>query len=127
MKGQSNASEQGPGSTRHADLSPRGEDKGGKRSWRKDRGVKTAKSKECHCCVTSSHNRSEYRVLLTAVRQKFAQRGRTSWRASAEVDPEAGKRKCSRGVDMATSAHELDEQPSMQAMMVGVSTCTHSH
>ena len=83
------------GGTRHTDLSPCGDDK---RSWDKDRGVKTARSKECYYCETSSHNKSEHGNLSAAVRQKFARRGRTSRHVSAEVDPEAGKKKCSRGV-----------------------------
>ena len=107
-----------PGSTRHADFSPRGEDKGGKRSWRKDRGVKTSKSKECHFCVTSSHNRREYRILSTTVRQKFAQRGRTIWHASRGTTGSAPKEWTWR--DLLTS---WTNKSSMRAMMVGVRTC----
>ena len=52
------------------------------------KGVKTAKPKECFCCVTSSHSKSDYKNLSAAVRQKFAQRGRTNRHASEKVDSE---------------------------------------
>ena len=38
--------------------------------------------------MTSSHSKSEYKNLTTAVKQKFAQRGRTNRHASAVVDSE---------------------------------------
>ena len=43
------------------DLSPRGRSEGGKMSQDRGKGVKTAKPKECFCCVTSSHNKNEYK------------------------------------------------------------------
>ena len=95
------------GVAERADLSPRGKVGGGKKSQDSGRGCKTAKPKERFCCVTSSHSKSEHKNLSAAVKQKFAQRGRTSRHASAEVDPESGKRRCSGGTGMGP-AHGLD-------------------
>ena len=90
-----------------ADLSPRGKGEGGKKSQDEGKGVKTAKPKECFCCVTSSHSKSEYKNLSAAVKQKFAQRGRTDRHAGVEVDSESDERRCSRGTSMASPAQEL--------------------
>ena len=87
------------GVAERADLSPRGKGGGGKKSQDKSKGVKTAKPKECFCCVTFSQRRSEYKNLSAAVKQKFAQGGRTCRHASVEVDSESG---------MASLDHELD-------------------
>ena len=92
-----------PGAAERADLSPRGKGGDGKKSQDKGKGVKTAKPKERFCCVTSSQSKSEYKNLSAAVKQKFAQRDRTSRHASVEVDSESGKRQC-----LASPAHELD-------------------
>ena len=43
------------GVVERTDLSPRGRGEGGKMSQDRGKGVKTAKPKECFCCVTSSH------------------------------------------------------------------------
>ena len=61
---------------------PRGNGKGGKKSQDGDKGVKTAKPKGCFCCVTTSHGKSEHKNLSAAVKQKFAQRGRTNLRVN---------------------------------------------
>ena len=66
------------GVAERADLSPRGKGGGGKKSQDKGKGVKTAKPKERFCCVAFSQSKSEYKNLSAAVKQKFAQRGRTS-------------------------------------------------
>ena len=91
-----------------ADLSPRGKGEGGKKSQDEGKGAKTAKPKERFCCVTSGHSKSEYKNFSAAVRQKFAQRGRTHRHANAEVDSEPDERRRSRGTSMASVAHELD-------------------
>ena len=51
------------GAADRADLSPRGNGEGGKKSQDGSKSVKTAKSKESFCCVTSSHSKSEYKNL----------------------------------------------------------------
>ena len=96
------------GVVERADLSPRGKGGGGKKSQDKSKGVKTAKPKECFCCVTSSHSKSEYKNLSAAVEQKFVQRVRTSRHANVEVDSESDERRCSRWSGMASPAHGLD-------------------
>ena len=58
---------------------------GRRRQEQPGRSVKTAKPKECFCCVTSSHSKSEYKNLSAAVKQKFAQRGRTNRHVNVEV------------------------------------------
>ena len=68
------------------DLSPRGNAEGGKKSQDGSKGVKTAKPKECFCCVTPNHSKSEYKNLSAAVKQRFAQRGRANRHASEEVN-----------------------------------------
>ena len=95
------------GGAEHADLSPRGNGEGGKTSQDRGKGVKTAKPKECFCCVTSSHSKSEYKNLSAAVKHKFAQRGRTNWHARIEVDSESDERQCLRETSTASPAHEL--------------------
>ena len=47
------------GVVERADLSPRGKGEGWKKSQDGGKGVETAKPKECFCCVTSSHSKSE--------------------------------------------------------------------
>ena len=96
------------GVVERADLSPRGKGEGGKKSQDGGEGVKTAKPKECFCCVTSSHSKSEYKNLSAVVNQKFAQRGTTYRHANIEADSESDERRCSRGTSMASPAHELD-------------------
>ena len=71
------------------------------------KGVKTAKPKECFCCVTSSHNKSESKNFPAAAKQKFAQRGRANRHASEEVDSESDERQCLRRTSMASPAREL--------------------
>ena len=95
------------GVVERADLSPRGKGEGGKKSQDLGKGVKTEKPKECFCCVTSCHSKSEYKNVSAAVKQKFAQRGRTNRHANAAVDSESDERRCSRGTSMASLAHEL--------------------
>ena len=90
------------------DLSPRDKGEGGKKSQDGGKGVKTAKPKECFCCVTSSHNKSEYKNLSAAVKRKFAQRGKANRHASEEVDSESDERQWIRGTSMARAAHKLD-------------------
>ena len=60
------------GPAERADLSPPDNGEGGKKSQDGSKGVKTAKPKECFCCVTSSHSKSEYKNLSAAVKQRFA-------------------------------------------------------
>ena len=57
--------------------------------------------------MTSRQSKSEYKNLSAAVKQKFAQRGRTNRHTSVVVDSESDERRCSRGTSMAP-AHELD-------------------
>ena len=90
------------------DLSPRGRGEGDKMSQDRGKGVKTAKPKECFCCVTSSHNKSEYKNFSAAVKQKFAQRGRANRHASEEVDSESDERQWLRERSMARAAQKLD-------------------
>ena len=90
------------------DLSPRGRGEGGKMSQDRGKGVKTAKPKECFCCVTSSHSKSEYKNLSAAVKQRFAQRGRANRHTSEEVDSESDERQWLRGTSMARAAQRLD-------------------
>ena len=96
------------GVVERADLSPRGKGEGGKKGQDKSKGVKTAKTKECFCSVTSSESKSEYKSVSAAVKQKFAQRDRTNRHGIVEVDSESDERRCSRVKSMASSAHELD-------------------
>ena len=91
-----------------ADLSPRGKGEGGKRSQGGGKAVKTAKPKEYICCVASSQSKTENKNLSAAVKQKFAQRGRTNRHTNVEVASESDERRCSRGTSMASLAHELD-------------------
>ena len=77
------------GVVERVDLSPRGKGEGGEKSQDGGKGVKTAKPKERFCCVTSSHSKSEYKNFSAAVKQKFAQRGRTNQHANVEVDSES--------------------------------------
>ena len=81
---------------------------GGKISQDGGKGVKTAKSKKCLCCVTSSHSKSEYKNFSAAVKRKFAQRGRANRHASEEVDSESDERQWLRGTGMARAAQKLD-------------------
>ena len=97
------------GVVERTDLSPRGKGEGGKKSQDGCKGVKTAKPKECFCCVKFSYSKSEYKNLSAAVKQKFAQRGRTNWHASVEVDSESDERWSLKGTSMASPAHELDD------------------
>ena len=85
------------GVVERTDLSPRGRSEGGK----------TAKPKECFCCVTFSHGKSEFKSLPAAVKQKFGQRGRENRHARGEVGSESDERQCLRGTSMASLAHEL--------------------
>ena len=88
-------------------LSPHGRSEGSKMCQDRGKGVKTAKPKECFCCVLSSHNKNEYKNLPAAVKRKFAQRGRANRHASKEVESESDERQCLRGTSMASPAHEL--------------------
>ena len=67
-----------------------------------------SETEERFCCVTSSHSKSEHKNLSTAVKQKFAQRGRKNWHANVEVDSESDEKRCPRGTSMASLVHELD-------------------
>ena len=88
------------GVAERADLSTRGKGGGGNKSQDRSKGVKTEKPKECFCCVTSSQNKSEYKNLSAAEKQKFAQRGRTSRHASVEVDSGSGVASPARVLDV---------------------------
>ena len=110
------------GVVERADLSPRGKGEGGRKSQDGGEGVKTAKPKECFCCVTSSHCKSEYKNLSAVVNQKFAQRGTTYRHANIEGQTRDGAQEGQAWRALLTNWMSVS---SMEVMMMMVSTCSH--
>ena len=111
------------GFVERADLLPRGKGEGGKKSQDGGKGVKTAKPKECFCCVTSSHSKSEHKNLSAAVKQKFVaeQIGTPMWRWTQSQSRDGAQ----EGQAWRALLTNWMSVSSMEVMMIMVSTCTH--